>query len=119
MNNQEIRNNSLDEERTLLAAERTFSAWLRTALAAMAGGVAILRLVVFKTDLHRIIAHIIGETLILWGCLLIILSSIDYKQMRDKLIIAKNYKSSKLGFLTIVVPLLIMSLLLILVTMPK
>src|SRR5665647_110451 len=107
MKNKEITNNQLAEERTLLASERTFSAWLRTALAAMAGGLAILRLIDFKSELHRMIAHIIGETLILWGCALIILASIDYKKIHTQLIIAKNYKSSQIGFLIIVVPLLI------------
>jgi len=111
-------NNQLAEERTLLAAERTFSAWLRTALAAMAGGLAILRLISFKTELHKTIAHIIGETLILWGCLVIILSSIDYKEIRNKLMLAKNYKSSQLGFLIIVMPLLLISALLVWVTLP-
>ena len=67
MKNQEISDHMLAEERTLLAAERTFSAWLRTALAAIAGGVAILRLISFKTETHRIVAHIIGELLILLG----------------------------------------------------
>jgi putative membrane protein len=118
MNDQELLNNLLAEERTLLAAERTFSAWLRTALAAMAGGIAILRLISFKSESHRIAAHIIGETLMLWGCALIILSSIDYKKTRNKLTIAKNYKSSQLGFLIIVLPLLVMALLLIWVTLP-
>lgn len=111
-------NDRLAEERTLLAAERTFSAWLRTALAAMAGGIAILRLIIFKTDLHRIIAHIIGELLILWGCLVIVLATIDYKKMHSTLILAKNYKSSNVGFITIVLPLLIISGLLIFVTFP-
>lgn len=118
MKNQEINNNILAEERTLLASERTFSAWLRTALAAMAGGLAILRLIVFKTDLHRIIAHVIGETLIVWGCLIIVLSALDYKRMQDKLVVAKNFKSSQIGFIIIVVPLLIISTLLIWVTLP-
>ena len=118
MKNQEINNTLLAEERTLLAAERTYSAWIRTALAAMAGGLAILRLITFKTDYHRIIAHIIGETLILWGCLLIVLSSIDYRKTRNKLMIAESYKSSKLGFITIVLPLLIICALLIWVTLP-
>lgn len=117
MKNQEIINN-LAEERTLLAAERTFSAWLRTALAAMAGGIAILRLIHFKSESHRIIAHIIGEILILWGCALIVLSAIDYKKTHNKLTIAYNYKSSKLGFLIMVVPLLIISVLLAWVTLP-
>jgi len=117
MKNREISNNMLAEERTLLAAERTFSAWLRTALAAMAGGLAILRLIIFKTDVHRIIGHIIGETLILWGCLLIVLSSIDYKKARDTLHI-KNYKSSSMGYILIIMPLLIISGLLVWVTLP-
>lgn len=117
-NNQENSSYMLAEERTLLAVERTFSAWIRTALAAMAGGLTILRLIHFKSDTHRIIAHIIGIMLIFWGCLLIILSSIDYKRMRDKLTVAKNYKSSQLGFVLMVLPLLIMSLLLIAVSLP-
>src|SRR5271168_467436 len=93
MKNQNISNNVLAQERTLLAAERTFSAWLRTALAAMAGGLAILRLVIFKTETHRIVAHIIGEILIVWACGLVIFSSIDYKKMRDKLTDVKDTKS--------------------------
>jgi len=118
MKNQETINNMLAEERTLLAAERTFSAWIRTALAAMAGGLAIMRLIGFKSEFHRILAQVLGETLILWGCIIIILSSIDYKQTRHKLVMAKNYKSSQLGFLIIVIPLLLMSALLIWVTWP-
>lgn len=110
--------NVLAEERTLLAAERTFSAWLRTALTAMAGGIAILRLISFKTEFHKLIAHIMGETLILWGCIVIILSIIDYKKIRNKLINAKSYKSSSFGFLIIVIPLLLISALLIWVTLP-
>ncbi len=106
-------NNALAEDRTLLAAERTFSAWLRTALAAMAGGIAILRLIAFKTETHKIIGHIIGEILILWACGLVIFSSIDYKKTCSKLTVAKNSKSSPLIFFTIVLPLLVVSLLLV------
>lgn len=118
MKNQEKPTDILSEERTLLASERTFSAWLRTALAAMGGGIAILRLITFKSDLHRIIAHIIGETLIFWGFMVIALASIDYKKMRHTLKRAKNYKSSPLGFTVMVLPLLIISALLIWVTLP-
>lgn len=118
MKNKELNDNILAEERTLLAAERTFSAWLRTALAAMAGGLAILRLIIFKTETHRIIAHIIGEMLIIWGCLIIILSSIDYKRSRNTLQNVKSSKSSQLGFIIIVLPLLVISGLLIWVTLP-
>ena len=118
MSNQEMIKEKLAEERTLLAAERTFSAWIRTALAAMAGGLAILRLAIFKTELHRLIAHTIGILLILWGCLVVILSSIDYKKMRDKFKIAKSYKTSQLGAVIIVVPLVIISILLIWLILP-
>jgi putative membrane protein len=91
---QETTSLMLAEERTLLAAERTFSAWLRTALSAMAGGLAILRLISFKSEAHKIAAHILGEMLIFWGCLLIILASLDYKNTRDKLLLAKSYKKA-------------------------
>lgn len=114
----EINENNLAEERTVLAAERTFSAWLRTAISAMAGGLAILRLIIFKTESHRIIAHIIGEMLILWGFIIIIFASVDYKRIQDKIVVKKNFKSNKLAFLLIVTPLLIMSALLIWVTLP-
>lgn len=113
----ELNTNILAEERTLLASERTFSAWIRTALAAMGGGLAILRLITFKSETHKIIAHVMGETLILWGCLLIILSAIDYKKMQDRFTIAKSYKSSQIGYISIVLPLLIISALLIWVTL--
>jgi putative membrane protein len=118
MKNNDFNTTSLAEERTLLALERTFSAWLRTALAAMGGGLAILRLLSFKSETHKIIAHIIGEILILWGCLLIILSSADYKKMCATLPHAKNYKKSSFGFLILVLPLLVIAALLIWVTLP-
>jgi len=118
MENQQRTDTLLSEERTLLAAERTFSAWLRTALAAMAGGLAILRFVIFKTEAHRIAAHIAGQILILWGCLIIVLASIDYKNMQRALQIKKNYKSSTIGYFFIVLPLLLISALLVWITLP-
>ena len=118
MKNQEFSDHLLAEERTLLASERTFSAWLRTALAAIAGGIAILRLISFKSDTHRIVAHIAGEALILWGILLVIVSAMEYKKTCNKLIIAKNYKSSSFRFIIIVLPLLVICGLLIWVTLP-
>jgi putative membrane protein len=118
MKSHETNANLLAEERTLLAAERTFSAWLRTALSAMAGGLAIVRLIVFKSELHRIIAHILGETLIGWGCVIIIFASIDYRKTHKRLTMAKNYKSSLVGFLITVLPLLFVCVLLIWVTLP-
>lgn len=117
MKHSEIDTTTLAEERTVLAAERTFSAWLRTALAAMAGGLAILRLAIFKSHTHQIAAHFIGEALIIWGCIIIVLSAIDYRRSCAKA--PKSYKSSPLGFLLLVIPLLIVSALLIYITLPS
>jgi putative membrane protein len=108
----------LAQERTLLAAERTFSAWLRTALAGMAGGLAIMRLIAFRTELHQLIAQIMGELLIIWGFAIVILASLDYKKVQAKLANAKNYKSSPFGFYVMVVPLLVICALLVWVTLP-
>lgn len=107
--------NTLAQERTLLAAERTFSAWLNTALGAMAGGLAILRLLIFKTIFHKILAHIIGNMLIMWGMLLIVFAAIDYKKIAHALPKTTSYKGSVIGFYIIIIPLLVMSLLLLLI----
>lgn len=118
-NDNEITPSVLEEERVLLATERTFSAWIRTALTAMAGGLAILRLISFKSEFHRTIAYIIGEILILWGGVVIIFSAIDYKKTCNKLLSTKNYKGYHTAFLIIVTPLLLIAVLLVWVTLPK
>lgn len=118
MKNEQNTDMILAEERTLLAAERTFSAWLRTALAAMAGGLAIMRLISFKTESHRIMAHLTGQMLIFWGCVLIVLASIDYKNIHKKLSLATNYNRSQIRYLFIVLPLLFIALLVVLITLP-
>lgn len=118
MENQPKTDMILAEERTLLAAERTFSAWIRTALAAMAGGLAIIRLIAFKTESHRVMAHLTGQMLIFWGCVLIVLASIDYKNIHNKLNLAKNYNRSQIRYFFIVLPLLAIALLVVLITLP-
>lgn len=118
MKNEQNTDMILAEERTLLAAERTFSAWLRTALAAMAGGLAIMRLISFKTESHRVMAHLTGYMLIFWGCVLIVLASIDYKNIHNKLSLANNYNRSQIRYFFIVLPLLFIALLVVLITLP-
>jgi putative membrane protein len=108
----------LSREKTLWAAERTFSAWLRTVIAAMAGGLAILRLVSFHSELHRIIAQVIGQMLIFWGFMLVILSSINYQKARKQFMSTQAYEGSRTRFLIIVIPLLISAALLIWITLP-
>ena len=72
MINQEKINTILAEERTLLVNNCTFSAGLEIALTAMAGGLAILRLISFKTEFHKIIAHIIGRNTDFMGTYVIV-----------------------------------------------
>ena len=55
----------LASERTLLAAERTFSAWIRTGLAALGGGLAVARALVFNSYVHKVVSHVIGGLLVI------------------------------------------------------
>lgn len=68
----------LASERTLLAAERTFSAWIRTGLAALGGGLAVARVLVFNSQVHQMLAHVIGMLLVIWGAGVFIYAIIRY-----------------------------------------
>jgi len=68
----------LASERTLLAAERTFSAWIRTGLAALGGGLAVARALVFKSYVHQELARVIGWLLVLWGAGVFVYAIISY-----------------------------------------
>ena len=57
----------LASKRTVLAAERTFSAWIRTGLAGVGGGLAVARLLIFEKSEHQFMAKLIGALLIRWG----------------------------------------------------
>lgn len=72
--------NHLARERTRFSAERTISSWMRTGLASVGGGFAIIRLLVYYRESHRMIALGIGEALILWGMVIFVLSLIDYRE---------------------------------------
>lgn len=71
--------NILANERTHLAAQRTLSAWIRTGLASVGGGFAIVRLLSFEQVTHRLLAHAVGEILIIWGMSIFILALLNYK----------------------------------------
>jgi putative membrane protein len=65
---------------TILANERTFSAWLRTGLAAELGGLAVSRLLVLGLVHYRWIARIIGIIFILIGMTIYIIALLSYRQ---------------------------------------
>lgn len=77
--------NLLATERTRLAAERTVSSWMRTGLASVGGGFAIIRLIVFQNFTHRLMAHGIGEILIMLGIFIFVFSLKDYRKTSRKL----------------------------------
>ena len=70
----------LASERTLLAAERTFSAWIRTGLAALGGGLAVTRALVFKSYVHQEVARVIGWLLVIWGASIFVYAIISYRR---------------------------------------
>ncbi|MHB1038550.1 MAG: YidH family protein [Pirellulales bacterium] len=70
----------LASERTLLAAERTFSAWIRTGLAALGGGLAVARALVFKSNEHQAVARVIGWLLVIWGASIFVYAIIGYRR---------------------------------------
>jgi putative membrane protein len=108
--------NQLAEERTLLAIERTFSAWIRTGLAALGGGLAIDRLITFKTEVNRLLAYTVGQTLIVWGMLIFIFAALDYRISYRKLGFGRTYKSSWWGLLVTIIPPILVGMLLIIIT---
>lgn len=65
-------------ERNRLAALRTFNAWIRTGLAGVGGGIAVIKFIPFSHETHRIAADIIGEFLILWGIGIFFYSLYEY-----------------------------------------
>jgi putative membrane protein len=72
-------------ERTLLAAERTFSAWIRTGLAALGGGLAVVRALVFHSYVHRVVSYVIGGLLVMWGANIFVYAIISYHRICVKL----------------------------------
>lgn len=69
---------TLAKERNRLAAERTFSAWLRTGLAGVGGGVVVIKFLTFSHAAHKALANMMGQMLILWGILIFIFALVGY-----------------------------------------
>jgi putative membrane protein len=57
----------LASERTLLAAERTFSAWIQTGLAGVGGGLGVSRALVFQSYAHQLAAQVVSGALVIGG----------------------------------------------------
>lgn len=71
--------------RTLMAAERTYAAWIRTGLAGIGGGLAVIKLIFFQTLVHQTIAHVTGQLLIILGGLIFIFAYWNYRRAYQSL----------------------------------
>ena len=107
----------LASERTLLAAERTFSAWIRTGLAALGGGLAVARALVFNSQVHKVLAHVIGGLLVIWGAGVFIYAIIRYHRTCARLSQEGLSKNSLRAFLLMTVVLLIVAALVFWITL--
>jgi putative membrane protein len=107
----------LASERTLLAAERTFSAWIRTGLAGVGGGLAVPRVLIFKSYEHLIVAHVIGALLVIWGASIFIYAIIDYRRTCMRLMQESPSKNSLRALLLMTAVLLIIAALVLWITL--
>jgi putative membrane protein len=107
----------LATERTLLAAERTFSAWIRTGLAALGGGLAVARALVFQNYLHQELARVIGWMLVIWGAGIFVFAIIRYRQTSARLS-QQGHPNKSLGAMILMTAiLLIIAALIFLITL--
>jgi putative membrane protein len=71
------------DRRTLLANERNFSAWLRTSLSSMGGGLAVARLL--GAEEAGFVAYAAGILLILFGATASLIAYWQYHEVSDEL----------------------------------
>lgn len=72
-------------ERNHLAAERTFLSWIRTGLAGVGGGFALIRVFEFNTYYHQLTAYVVGLMLLLWGISLFVIAFSEYEKSYARL----------------------------------
>lgn len=82
----------LARQRNALANERTFSAWLRTGLGAVAAGVAIVRLIAIAD--YQWLTIILGGVFILGGIIVFMLAIWRYHFMTKELAFEKTWNLS-------------------------
>jgi len=104
-----LNRDDLASERTLLAAQRTFSAWIRTGLAGVGGGLAVARLLNIQSYEHQVVAHVIGVLLVIWGASIFIYAIIDYRRTCARLMQEGPSKNSLRALLLMTAVLLIVA----------
>lgn len=103
----------LSIERNRLANEQTFLSWIRTGLAGVGGGIAVIRLLTFQHEAHQIMAESVGMLLVFWGMSIFILAMIDYRRSYRILKTKNGYIGSIPAITTMSVSLFVLSLVLL------
>lgn len=85
-------------QRNRLAAQRTYNAWIRTGLAGVGGGIAVIKFLPFADPTHRFAADIVGQFLIFWGICIFFYSLVNYYQIVKKL---EDVEEEKLPYLAV------------------
>lgn len=106
----------LSMARTLLSAERSFSAWIRTGLAALGVGLAVARALIFKNYTHQVIANVVGALLIILAAIMFSYGLISYHRIRIRLSQAGFLRRSLSAMILMTVILLIITVLVLLIT---
>ena len=113
--NENFTTDELSMERTILSAERSFSAWIRTGLAALGVGVAVARAIVFKTYAHQLIANIISALLIVLAAIMFSYGLKSYHRIHTRLSQAGFLRKSLGAMVVMTVLLLIITALVLII----
>lgn len=103
-------------QRNALAAQRTFNAWLRTGLAGVGGGIAVIKFLPFADPTHRFAADLIGQILILWGICIFLYALFSYIQTNRQLSVMGEKDGKYLAIILITSCLVIIAITLFIIT---
>ncbi len=104
-------------ERTIMAADRTYSAWVRSGLAGVGGGLAVARLLEINNHGNQVLAVVIAALLVIWGAIIFIYAIIDYRRTCVKLKQEGQMKNSLRAFSLMTAVLLIVAALALWITL--
>lgn len=104
-------------ERNLMAAQRTFTSWIRTGLAGVGGGILIMKVLSFSRVEHKLIATMAGQLMILWGILIFIFAFTGYSRISSKLLLEHGeLRPAFWGICIISITLIVVSFTLLIIT---
>jgi len=90
---------------------------LGAGLAGVGGGLAVARVLVFKSSENQVAAHVIGALLVIWGASIFIYAIIDYRRTCARLNQEGPSRNSVRALLLMTVVLLIVAALALWITL--